>query len=98
MQLAFFCLRALAQRHEIVGLPYGTLRPADMPITKKIRQITRNRKNNNLAIPAAAVAILVNPKSAATSAIIKKLRPNAACFTSSRNQSHQLTIARVFLT
>ena len=51
-----------------------------MPMIKKIRQITRNRKNKNLAIPAAAAAIPVNPKSAATSAIIKKLRPNAAFF------------------
>jgi len=53
---------------------YGTLLPADMPITKKIRQTTRNRKNKNFAIPAAAAAIPANPKSAATSAIIRKIR------------------------
>jgi len=36
---------------------------------KKIRHITRKRKNRNLAIPAAAAAIPVNPSNAATSAI-----------------------------
>jgi hypothetical protein len=51
---------------------YVTLLPADMPITKKIRQTTRNRKNKNLAIPAAAAAIPVNPKSAATQRDYKK--------------------------
>jgi hypothetical protein len=52
---------------------HGTLLPADMPIRKKIRQTTRNRKNKNLAIPPAAAAIPVNPRSAATSAIIRKI-------------------------
>jgi hypothetical protein len=45
-----------------------------MAMMKKIKQITRNRKNRNLAIPAAATAIPVKPKSAATSAIIKKIK------------------------
>jgi hypothetical protein len=45
-----------------------------MPITKKIRQTTRNRKNKNLAIPVAAAAIPVNPKSAATNAIMRKIK------------------------
>ena len=40
---------------------------------RKIRQITRNRKNRNFAIPAAAAAIPVNPNSAATKAITKKI-------------------------
>ena len=51
-----------------------------MPITKKIRQTTRNRKNKNLAIPAAAAAIPVNPKSAATSAIIRKIKAQRSVF------------------
>jgi hypothetical protein len=51
-----------------------------MPITKKIRQTTRNRKNNYLAIPAAAAAIPVNPKSAATSAIIRKIKAQRSMF------------------
>jgi hypothetical protein len=45
---------------------------ADIPAIKKIRNITRNRKNRNLAIPAAVAAMPVNPNSASTTAIIKK--------------------------
>jgi hypothetical protein len=44
-----------------------------MPIMKKIRHITRNRKNRNFAIPAAADAIPVNPNKAAISAITRKI-------------------------
>src|SRR4051812_43723670 len=40
---------------------------------KKITQRTKNRKNRNFAIPAAAVAIPVNPSNAAISAITKKM-------------------------
>jgi hypothetical protein len=77
------------------GIAYGTLLLADMPITKKIRQITRNRKNNNFAIPAAAAAIPVNPKSAATSAIMRKIKAQRSIlFTSSEanriNQSQRV--------
>jgi hypothetical protein len=45
---------------------------------KKITQITRNRKNKNLAIPADAAAIPPNPNTAATIAIIRKVmaQPN----------------------
>ncbi len=56
-----------------------------MPITKKIRQTTRKRKNRNLAIPAAAAAMPVNPKSAATSAIIKKIRAQRNIFSPPQN-------------
>jgi hypothetical protein len=52
---------------------YRTLFPADIPMIKKIRNITRNRKNRNFAIPAAATAMPVNPKSPAISAIIRKV-------------------------
>ena len=44
-----------------------------MPITKKIRQATRKIKNRSLAIPAAATAMPVNPNTAATNAITKKI-------------------------
>ena len=44
-----------------------------MPMMKKIRQATRKIKNRNLAIPAAATAIPVNPNTAATNAITRKI-------------------------
>jgi hypothetical protein len=75
---------------------YKTLLPADMPVIKNIRQITRNRNNKNLAIPATAAAMPVNPKGAANSAITEKSRPNAASFHLLRRESQQLMIARVF--
>ena len=75
---------------------YGTLLPPDMPRTKKIRQITTNRKNKNLAIPAAAAAMPVNPKSAATSAIIRKIKAQRSIVSPPQRKSQQLTIARVF--
>ena len=65
---------------------YGTRLPADMARIKKIRQITRKRKNRNLAIPAAAAAMPVNPKIAATSAIIKKIRAQRSIFHLLRKQ------------
>src|SRR3954452_3517972 len=40
---------------------------------KKIRHITRNRKNRNLAMPAAATAMPVNPNREATSATTRKI-------------------------
>jgi hypothetical protein len=52
---------------------YRTLFPADILMIKKIRNMTRNRKNRNFAIPAAATAMPVNPKSPAISAIIRKV-------------------------
>ena len=51
-----------------------------MPMMKKIKQITRNRKNRNFAIPAAATAMPVNPKTAATNAIIKKIKAQRNIF------------------
>jgi len=54
-----------------------------MPMIKKIRQITRKRKKRNFAIPAAAAAMPVNPNSAATRAITKKI-------TAQRNIFHLL--------
>jgi hypothetical protein len=63
-----------------------------MPKIKKIRQITRKRKNRNLAIPAAATATPVNPKTAATSAIIKKIKAQRNIFSppSEKNRINQL--------
>jgi hypothetical protein len=55
------------------SLSYGILLPAVMPIMKKIRQTTRKIKNRNLATPAAATAMPVNPNTAATNAITKKI-------------------------
>jgi len=48
-----------------------TFFPIDMPMIKKIRHMTRNRKKRNLAMPATAEAIPVNPKTAATSAMTR---------------------------
>jgi hypothetical protein len=62
---------------------YGTLLPANMPITKKIRQTTRNRKNKNFAIPAAAAAIPANPKKRGHQCDYKKNQgPTQHAFTS----------------
>lgn len=60
-QLAFFCL---ALRPDAIGIGKCLWNSSACRYAhnKKIRQITRNRKNNNLAIPAAAAAIPVNPK------------------------------------
>jgi hypothetical protein len=53
--------------------PYGSLLLADIASIKKIRHNSRNKPNRNLAIAAAPAAIPVNPKSAATIAIIRKI-------------------------
>jgi hypothetical protein len=52
---------------------YGILLAADIAKMKKIRHSSRKRPNRNFAIAAAPAAIPVNPKSAATIAIIKKI-------------------------
>src|SRR4051812_11122113 len=44
-----------------------------MPRTKNIRHITKNKTNSNLAIPAAAEAMPVNPNTAANNATTKKI-------------------------
>jgi hypothetical protein len=56
---------------------YGVPLPLQ-PRKKKITQITRNRKNKNLAIPADAAAMPPNPNTAAMIAIIRKItaQPN----------------------
>jgi hypothetical protein len=56
---------------------YGAPLPLQ-PRKKKITQITRNRKNKNLAIPADAAAMPPNPNTAAMIAIIRKItaQPN----------------------
>jgi hypothetical protein len=96
-QLAFFCLSRFDLTQSESASAYGTLLPADMPITKKIRQISRNRKNNNLAIPAAAAAIPVNPKSAATSAIIRKIKAQRSILFTSSKSNRASGLWRVFL-
>jgi hypothetical protein len=68
---------------------YGTL--LLQPKKKKITHITKNRKNNNFAIPADAAAIPPNPNTAAISAIIRKILPKLACFTSFPDESQQGT-------
>jgi len=52
----------------------GPLRPPINAITKNTIKITRNKKNNIFAIPAAAVAIPPKPKTAATNEITKKIK------------------------
>ena len=66
-----------------------------MPMIKKIRQITRNRKKRNLAIPAAAAAMPVNPNNAATSAITKKITAQRNMFHLLKDESRQHVVARV---
>jgi hypothetical protein len=58
-------------------LNHGTPLPLQ-PKIKKSMHITRNRKNKTFAIPADAAAMPPNPKTAATSAIIKNVtaQPN----------------------
>jgi hypothetical protein len=43
------------------------------PLIKEIRNKMRNTKNSILAIPAAAIAIAPNPKTAATIAMIRNI-------------------------
>jgi len=52
---------------------YGTLLPADIARTKKIRHSSRKRPNRNFAMAAAPAAMPVNPNNAATIAIIRKI-------------------------
>jgi hypothetical protein len=51
----------------------GGPRPARSPNISSTKNITKNKKNNNFAIPAAATAIPVNPKIAAMIAMTKKM-------------------------
>jgi len=51
-----------------------------MPYLEGVRKFLSDRKNKNLAISAAATAMPVNPKSAATSATIKKITAQVASF------------------
>jgi hypothetical protein len=52
---------------------YGTLLLANKPNSNRITKTATNRPNRNLAIPAAAPAIPVKPRSAATIAITKNI-------------------------
>ena len=47
--------------------------PGLLPITNEIIKIIKNTTNNILAIPVAAPAIPLKPRTAATNAIIKKI-------------------------
>src|SRR6266436_9944909 len=62
-----------AARLDRFGAYYRTLLPADMANIKKIRHSNKKRPNRNFAIAAAPAAMPVNPNSAATIAIIKKI-------------------------
>jgi hypothetical protein len=52
---------------------YSTLLPADIASMKKIRHSSKKRPNRNFAMAAAPAAMPVNPNSAATIAIIRKI-------------------------
>jgi hypothetical protein len=52
---------------------YIIFRPTKRPRINRTTQITRNRKNRNLAMSAAAPAIPVNPSNAAMMAITRKI-------------------------
>ena len=56
-----------------ISMNYSTLLPADMANTKKIRHSNKKRPNRNFAMAAAPAAMPVNPNSAATIAITKKI-------------------------
>jgi len=78
-------------------LSYGVLLPAVMPIMKKIRQATRKIKNRNLAIPAAATAMPVNPNTAATNAITKKITAQRNIFSPPPKMNRTTQLLRVHL-
>jgi uncharacterized membrane protein YhdT len=78
-------------------LSYGVLLPAVMPIMKKIRQATRKIKNRNLAIPAAATAMPVNPNTAATNAITKKITAQRNIFSPPSKMNRTTQLLRVHL-
>jgi hypothetical protein len=67
-----------------------------MPTIKKIRHITKKRKNSNLAIPAAATPIPVNPKKRRHECDYKKIEANVASFRLLKEESHRSTTARFF--
>jgi hypothetical protein len=66
-----------------------------MPIMKKIRQATRKIKNRNLAIPAAATAMPVNPNTAATNAITKKITAQRNIFSPPPEMNRTTRLLRV---
>src|SRR5207302_69211 len=68
-----------------------------MPMIKKIRQITRNRKKRNFAIPAAAAAMPVNPNNAATSAMTRKITAQRNMFFTSYRMNRARHLRRVFI-
>jgi hypothetical protein len=78
---------------------YGTLLPPLQPRKKKITHITRNKTNSNFAIPADAAAIPPNPKTAAISAIIRKVtaQPNIDFTSFVKDESDQMTLADALL-
>ena len=70
--LRYIGISLRTQAHQFI--PIRQSPRTDRPITKKIRQTTRNRTNKNFATPAAVAATPANPKSAATNAIIRKIK------------------------
>src|SRR6266566_4262928 len=73
---------------------YGTLLPADMANTKKIRHSNKKRPNRNFAIAAAPAAMPVNPNSAATIAITKKITAQRNIVSPPRMKSNQAIATR----
>jgi len=68
--------RARCGRGAREGSPsdHRTLVPCDIARMKKVRHSSKKRPNKNFATAAAPAAMPVNPKSAATIAIIKKIK------------------------
>jgi hypothetical protein len=64
------------------------------PKIKEITNSTRNMKNRSFAMPADAAAIPPNPKTAATSAMIKNTTAQPNIFTSSQTKSHLEIVSR----
>jgi hypothetical protein len=78
-------------------MDYGILLAADIAKMKKIRHSSRKRPNRNFAIAAAPAAMPVNPKRAATIAIIKKMMAQRNIRFTSSERNRIKPSQRVFL-
>ena len=72
---------------------YGTLLPLQ-PKMKKITHITRNRRNMNFAIPADAAAIPPKPRTAAISAMMRKVTAQPNMFSPPCLQTNRIDHSR----
>jgi hypothetical protein len=67
-----------------------------LPISHNKKDQANHQEQHDLAIPAAAAAIAVNPKSAATSAIIRKIKAQRSILSPPSESNRTSQSLRVF--